>query len=372
MPRHAAIIGVFIVLVLSAAGCGRQKTGVVARVNQRSITQRQLWRSLEMDEDGEAGRRALDRLIVHQLIRGEAKKRGLEATREEIQRRIDGIKDYRLAYTGKDFESWLADTGQSEEDVASRVSIQILTAKLVLTDDDREKYFDENMDRLKELPHNNESVIYRQIVLASREEADAVYKELTAGEGEPADFAEVAKARSLDPVTRARGGMAGWMIKDKSRDPTLEEVLFSLEVGEISQPLPFSPPAPPQAEDEGAEEEVPEQSPPQWWRVVRVDKHVPPHEITLEDNADVIEDWMLNEPQFQYQFHEFLSSLRARADVEILAPRYRAIGEAYRRSREARERRLAAPTQALPVLPGAAGQPPTPAQGGETPEPAEK
>jgi parvulin-like peptidyl-prolyl isomerase len=341
-------------VLLAAVGCGREKEVVVARVNNRPITQRALWRALEIERDGQAGKTALDRLIVQELIRQDANQRGVEVTREELESRIDALRDYRLAYSGKDFDAWLADTGQTEQDIASALTIQMLTAKLVLSDEDRRQYFEEHREELADLPHNNESVIFRRIVVATKDEAEAIRRELTAGTdtGEPADFAEIAEARSLDPVGRSRGGMVGWMIKGKSDDPELEKVAFSLKEGEISEPAPVKLPEEPEAEgQEEPEGEQPAQELGQLWQIVRVERYIPPHEVTYEDNADVIEEWMLKEGQYQMQLHEFWNSLRAKADIEIVAPRYTSLGQAYQRGREARERRMAAPSAPLAPVP---------------------
>jgi len=359
MRKHVPVIGIVASILLCGAGCGREKSEVVARVNQQPITQRQLWQYLERADNGEAGRRGLDSLIVRQLIRQEARKRGIETSREEIDARLEALKDYILAATGKDFETWLQDSGLTREDLVGRISLQILTGKLVLTGTDRRKYFEENEERLRDLPHNNESVIYRQIVVESEEEANAIYNELTSEEG-AADFATVAQDRSLDVLTQRRGGMAGWLVKGKSGDPDVEEVLFSLEPGEVSKPILVKAPADVEEQpEEGGE-------PREFYRIVKVERHFAgPQEITFEDNEDVIEDWMLNEPQYQMQLHEFLSGLRVRADVEIVSPRYQSLGEAYRRGREARERRTGEPPDFVPLSPGVEGDLPAPAPGTE-------
>jgi parvulin-like peptidyl-prolyl isomerase len=359
-----ALIGLFVVAGFGL-GCGREKSNVVARVNQQPITQRQLWQALEQSDNGEAGRRTLDSLIVRQLIRQEAQKRDITVSREELEARIEALKDYVLAATGKDFDTWLEETGQTEEDLANRISVQILTAKLVLPEDEREKFFEENKERLQTLPHNNESVIYRQTIVPSKEEAEAVYEELQAqsedGKVSGETFAKVAEERTLDPVQQQRGGMAGWLINGSSGDPELEAALFDLEPGVVSKPIPVSPP--PSAEEE---EETPQR--PHFYRIVMVEKKVTPGELTLARNADVIEEWMLNDPRFQRQLQEFFSNLRAKADIEILSPRYRAIEEAYRESREARERRLSQEKGDLrPGVPAPAGEAPSPPP--EAPEP---
>jgi len=362
IPKRAPIVVILAALLaLSAAGCGRQQNKTVAKVDGSEITQDMLFEALAQADNGDAGRRSLDALIVRQLLRKEAEKRGIKIDKETLQDRIDGLKDYVLAATGKDFEAWLEDTGQTEQDVASRVTMQLLTAALVLTDQDKRDYFEASKERLKDLPHGNESVIYRHIVVGTKEEAEAVRKELLASASDGVvsaeQFAKVAEERSFDPMTRTRGGMVGWMLKGKSEspelaDPELEKVLFSLKPGEVSQPLAVSVSLP--STDTG-------QAPPEPWRIVRVDKHIMPQEMTLEANEDVVEDWMLNDPTYQLQLQQFFENLRSKAKVEVVDPRYRAVGEAYRQRQQSRsEQSPQMPVMAAPQG-STRGRAPTPA-----------
>ena len=351
MRRHIVLFGIITALALTSLGCGRKESNVIARVNRQPITREQLFDALEKADNGEAGRHALDSLIVRQLIRQEAQKRDLSVSREELDKRLEALKDYILAATGKNFATWLEETGQTEEDLSSRISVQILTAKLAFTDDEKQAYFEENRKRLESLPHNNESVIYRRIVVDSKDEAEAVRAELldSAVEGKVSSekFIEVAAQSTIDPVERQRGGMAGWLVQGKSGDQELEDVLFALEPGVLSESLPVKIPDAEPAE--GVEQEPQE---PRFYRVLLVEKQIPqPSELTLEQNADVIEEWMLNDPRFQLQLQEFFSNLRAKADVEILASRYEAVGKTYLEGREARERRLSETENLVPVMP---------------------
>lgn len=365
MRKLTALLAVIIIFALLGAGCGRKKNEAIALVNGQPITKSQLFDALEQADNGQAGRQALDSLIVRQLIRQEAQKRGLQVDPKELDGRLEAVKDYVLAATGKDFKTWLEDTGQTEEELASRISTQILTANLVLTEEDSKKYFEENQDRLKSLPHNTESVIYREIILPSKEEAEAVRKELlaaaTEGKVTSAKFAETAEARTLNPVEKQRGGMAGWLVKGKSGDPELEKVLFQLTPGQVSEPLPMTAPGAPEAKGK-----TPQQA--QFWRLVSVEKKIEPGPITLERNADVIEEWMLNDPRFQLQLQEFFTNIRAKADVQITPPRYRSLAEAYKQGREARERRMSQPSGGAPTGPGT----PLPPATGAKPEPRGK
>ena len=401
-------------LVWSLTSRGGRKDEVVVRVNNQPITQQQLWRALERTDQNDPrrldmeklialrlvqeelarhnisitqedyvdimqraegyfrmmpsdtrtlGEQTLDALILSQLIRQEAQKRRITVSPEELERRLQGAKDYILARTGMDFKAWLESSGETEADYKDRLNLQILTGELVLPQQDRKEFFDANKERLAQLPHNSESVIYRQIVVAKKEDAEAIRKELLAPEKDGADFAKIADERSLDPMTRGRGGMVGWAVKGKLSppDPELEKVLFSLKPGEISEPLPVSPSG---VTDEGEK--------PSFWRLVKVEKHIAPHEITMDGNADIIEEWMTSDPRFQSRLEEFYDNLRASASIDFRGPRYRSLGEAYENLRRMQEQRAhpEAGPQGVPpgpqqAPPGGAAVPAPPTEGRE-------
>jgi parvulin-like peptidyl-prolyl isomerase len=353
--RQGALLALIAIILLAVCGCARkqQQRGELARVNNRPITKAELDDALEKAENGDAGRRMLDSLIVRDLVREEAKKRNIEVGKEELDRRLDALRDYILAMTGKDFASWLADNGLTEEDMRTSISSQMLLAKLVFTDTERQKYFEENKAQLTDMPHNNESVIYRQIIVGSQSEAEAVRKELLAGakEGKVSDeaFAKVAEQRTLDPNGRRRGGIAGWVVKGTG-DPKLQEALFKLKPGEISEAIAVASPAPPKGQKPPS---TPAQ--PRFYRVVMVDKHLTPGPLTLANNEDIVEETMLKDPRYQSQLQEFFNNLRARANIQVIDKRYRYLEEAYKQGREAREKQLSQPGAMTPQ--GAPGQP---------------
>jgi len=369
--RAGKVAVVVLLLALGGTGCGRQKAEeVLAKVEGKPITRDQLFEEMERADNGDAGRRALDALIVRQLLRTEADKKGVKVDAKEVEQRLEGMRDYVLAGTGKDFATWLQGSGQTEQEIRDSITRQMITAKLVLTDRERQQYFESHAEDLKGLPHNNEAVIYRQIVVATREEAEAVRNELVKAAGGKGvtgeEFGKLAEQRSLDPMTRTRGGMRGWWAKGKGdllegANPELEKVLFSLKPGEVGEPLAVKARTPSTAEG-GTGAEAPEQ-----WRIVMVDKRNSPRKPTLAGNADVIEEWMLSDPAYQPQFQQFIENLRAKATIEVLAPRYKALGEAYARRREARDRaRSAGPTMApqAPAGRAPAGRAPAAPRGG--------
>ncbi|MBI2569714.1 MAG: peptidyl-prolyl cis-trans isomerase [Candidatus Schekmanbacteria bacterium] len=78
----------------------------------------------------------------------------------------------------------------------------------------------------------------RQIVLDSQEQADEVRESLAGG----ADFAAVAREKSVDLFTRDEGGDMGWVeeggaIPSLGANPGFESVIAKLAIGETSTPI---------------------------------------------------------------------------------------------------------------------------------------
>jgi peptidyl-prolyl cis-trans isomerase D len=87
-------------------------------------------------------------------------------------------------------------------------------------------------DMVKDLPQTDEQVLARHILVDTPEEAQEIYERLQAG----ADFAELARTRSKDTGSGANGGDLGWFGRG-AMVGEFEDAAFSLEVGEISEPV---------------------------------------------------------------------------------------------------------------------------------------
>jgi len=81
---------------------------------------------------------------------------------------------------------------------------------------------------LDELPDTMESIHLRQILVADRVDADEIKEEIEAG----GDAAAIAEERSLDPVTGAEGGDAGWLPRGALL-ADVEDTLFGLDTGDV-------------------------------------------------------------------------------------------------------------------------------------------
>ncbi|MFN4182514.1 MAG: peptidylprolyl isomerase [bacterium] len=93
-----------------------------------------------------------------------------------------------------------------------------------IDEEEVKKFYEENKNMFT-LP---ERANFRQIMVESREEAEAIVSELKEGK----DFAELARLYSKDP-TAERGGERGITPRDRMH-PKVAEILFSLSPGEFT------------------------------------------------------------------------------------------------------------------------------------------
>lgn len=108
-----------------------------------------------------------------------------------------------------------------------------------LTEDQIRQLYESNVLRRKlfdvitdNVPHSQEQVWARHILVADEATANIVRQRLLNGE----DFAQVAAEVSTDTGTKSKGGDLGWFAKG-AMVPEFEVAAFALEVGEISQPV---------------------------------------------------------------------------------------------------------------------------------------
>ena len=95
---------------------------------------------------------------------------------------------------------------------------------------------DEELHRHYRATHRDRALRLGGIMVETRGEAQQVVAVLEAG----ADFRQLAREHSLHQDTGEHGGDSGtYKLRDQTR-PTIAEKVFHLEIGEISEPVPFS------------------------------------------------------------------------------------------------------------------------------------
>lgn len=205
-----------------ASGAGGDS---VATVNGTKITKDQLYDKL-VAANGEA---ALDSIILEELVNQEAKAANIAVTDQDVTDEINALK---LNYgTDEAFDNLLLQYGITMEDLREDMVLnatvrKVLEPKTDVTDEEVQTYFDENKATLG---GNAEQVRASHILVATKEEADAILADLKAG----ADFAETAKAKSTDTGSGANGGDLDFFTR-ADMVTEFSDAAFALENGELS------------------------------------------------------------------------------------------------------------------------------------------
>lgn len=197
---------------------------VVVTVNGQDISKEVFYARLEREK----GAAVLDQLIMETVIMQAGKREGLAPTEEEIDEKFSLFKaNFPDEET---YQNVLAQYGVQEEQLIEELHLVTILERLtmkdvVVTDEDVEKYFEENKDKLGQ----PEQVRASHILVDSEETAKEVLADLEGG----ADFAAVAAEKSIDPGTKAQGGDLGFFSKT-DMVPEFADAAFALEPNQLS------------------------------------------------------------------------------------------------------------------------------------------
>src|SRR6188472_3780515 len=102
-----------------------------------------------------------------------------------------------------------------------------ITGNAKISDAEAQQYYDQNIDRYKVA----ESRVVRHILVKTKDEADQIRSEIEGG----ADFATLAKEKSLDPGSKDQGGKLT-VSKGQTVAP-FDKAAFSLDTNQLSGPV---------------------------------------------------------------------------------------------------------------------------------------
>jgi peptidyl-prolyl cis-trans isomerase SurA len=225
---------------------------VLATVNNEVVTlsdyKRFVAKSDQASDHDTVSEYHLKKLIEEMLVLEEAKKAGLDAPEEEV---ILSVEDFRKQ-TGlslQELEQRLADEGMTLSEYRSLLRNNLMSlkivdkevnAKVIVSTADITQYYDKNLDLFMESP---EKVQVKAIYLKLRESAtlteitDMKMKSLRIiaeiRKGEP--FEKLAMQYTDDSL-RGRNAVLGEFERG-TLIPALNEKIFSLQEGEVSEPV---------------------------------------------------------------------------------------------------------------------------------------
>ncbi|WP_211746225.1 peptidylprolyl isomerase [Paenibacillus sp. Marseille-Q4541] len=222
----SGVLAVILVIVLINPPSGGAKEAV-ATVNGTDITKEDLYNELVQL----GGTSTLNNMITTELIDQAATEAKVSITEEDVNNEIESLK---TQFGGEEaLNAALAQSGMTIDDLKKNTEMQvkirkILEPKTTVKDEDISKYYEENKDTFA----TPEQVKASHILVATKEEADAIKKELDGG----ADFATLAKEKSTDTASATNGGDLGFFGKGDMVEE-FEKAAFSLQNNEISQPI---------------------------------------------------------------------------------------------------------------------------------------
>ena len=250
---------------------------------------------------------AMDLMIEQELVKQAAEKEGIKGDPADVDKQIEELRE--VFDSDDQLRMKLESDGYTEESYRRHVE-RMAAAKVYLDrvradaadirDAEVEEFYKENEDRLT-LP---EQVRVRHILLtwkpmgtqddraAIREQMQPILERARAGE----DFATLAREFSEDSATKGMGGDTG-LFHRGTMVPAFEAVAFSLEPGEISDPVNtvFGV------------------------HIIKLEERQEPRLLPLEEVREMLRDH-LREEKMEAAVDAKLDELRAAADIEVLIP----------------------------------------------------
>ncbi|MCM3712631.1 peptidylprolyl isomerase [Halalkalibacter oceani] len=232
MKKHLlAAVGLCCITLLAACNDNEAADDqtAVAVVNGTEITESEFVNTLKQ-RYGEA---TLEEMIRRDILLKAGE--NIELTDEEIQAELDkfrtnlGVQDdeelLNVLRSQFNIEADSLDTFTEEYIIPPLILQQLASADVEVTEEAKQAYYEENSEQF------SEQVEASHILVEDEATAQEVLDKLEAGE----DFAALAEEYSIDG-SAANGGELGYFGKGRMVAP-FEEAAFSLEVGEISEPV---------------------------------------------------------------------------------------------------------------------------------------
>lgn len=256
MKRSLALaVAALAAITLVAAGCGDSDEmpadavavvdgssitrasldGLLARAKKSYTSQKRAFPKAGTSDYQSLQTQAVAYLVQREEYAREADKLGVDATDQQIAKKVDEVRKQYFKGSQAKFEKGLKDQGYTratlEEDIRSQLLTEGIykkvTADVKLTDADVKSYYDKNSSNYT-VP---ESRSVRHILVKTKTEADKIRAELVNG----GDFAALAKANSIDPGSKDAGGKL--VVSKGQTVAPFDKAAFSLKTDELSQPV---------------------------------------------------------------------------------------------------------------------------------------
>ncbi len=175
-------------------------------------------------------------LISSQWVLGEASSLGVSLSDAEVKKEFTKIKTTQFP-KASEFEKFLASSGQSVSDLLLRVKLNLLSQKIqkkivkeksTVTEAQISKYYNENKSKYGTPEKRNVRIILTKTEAA----AASAKKEVESGKS----FASVASKVSIDPTSKANGGLLKEVVKGEE-EKALDTAIFSASKNTLGGPV---------------------------------------------------------------------------------------------------------------------------------------
>jgi foldase protein PrsA len=177
-------------------------------------------------------------LISFEWIEREAKDQGVSVTDAEVKKSFEEQKKQSFPKEA-DYQKFLKDQGQTNEDVLMRVRLDMLSQKIrdkvtkgkdKVTDQQIEDYYNKNKSQFAQPERRDLSIVLTKP--KDKEKAEQAKAELESG----ASFKEVAKKYSIDDASKAQGGKLPAVAKGQ-QEKAFDDAIFKAKKGKIEGPV---------------------------------------------------------------------------------------------------------------------------------------
>ena len=208
---------------------------LLARTKKTYATQKRQFPKAGTQEYQSLQTQAVAFLVQRQEYAREADKLGVKITDAQIQKKVDDVKKQYFGGDQKKFEAGLKAQSYTIEALREDARAQLvsegiykdITGNAKISDAEAQQYYDQNIDRYKVA----ESREVRHILVKTKNEADQIRSEIEGG----ADFATLAKEKSLDPGSKDQGGKL--TVTRGQTVAAFDKAAFALKTNELSQPV---------------------------------------------------------------------------------------------------------------------------------------
>jgi len=216
------------------------------------------------------------RQIRNQIVEHEVEKRGYANTREMAD------------YLEKRREEFIVDLTYTRE---------VLNKVEEPTGEEIKQYYRDHKDDYKRPP----KVDVQQIIVGTEAEANRIYQQLTEG---GADFTDLVRKHTIDSWSKSTDGVINNYYQGEKRLAYLQDVVFDLDVGEISRPFRA----------------------PGGYAVVKLLAKYPEEQLPFKEVSDVVKK-DVNTLRREERLNKFLDEVRATVTIDTLRQNLRYVND---------------------------------------------